>query len=316
MGKLIRRTSLTSKIINLPIDYFIYVCEQFDSVEWDKVSDRYSIPFSLAVNFIFLLMRIYIKSTHVPVQRNQLFVDKQSINTSRSWFRAFLSFLSICFLFISFLNFIFSTRFQNKLYRTLPQDKRTTTSTPNVKPVFQHSNNDDGDEQVFELKVWSPNQFLLNFACLFSPAHALILWFYSTSLRVTLLTFLLSFTTLHFVNKFSLLLKDQQYLHRQVFFEYDKKFVEPRLSVVKRDVAINTTRGPTTASIEYFTPRKPIDTFLEHRSSSHDHLTSTPRTPIALQRRSVHHLHDSGISRDSSSPFKRFPHLSDGSSRF
>ncbi|EPX71866.1 uncharacterized protein SOCG_03802 [Schizosaccharomyces octosporus yFS286] len=301
MAKLIRRTSLKSRILNFPINLFISISEDFDSVEWDKISERWSIPLSLVSNILFIFIRAYAENTKTRSNRSQLFVGTKTAKATSSWFRGILSFISLCLVAFSIINTVSCFYFQKKAYRTLPQPDKNIPTTPGLRPVQLEPN----EQKSFELVVWSPNIFSLYFSCLFSPIHLLILWVYIQSPKIIFLSIIFSLLLYFVARKFVDMIKGRDCLHQQVFYEYDKKFVEPRLSVAKRDVATNTTYGPVSASVEYYTPKRPIDAFLEHKTSPSVRSPKTPGSPLFTYRRGNRHSLATSTPRESNSPLKR-----------
>ncbi|WBW74672.1 Lem2-Nur1 complex subunit Nur1 [Schizosaccharomyces osmophilus] len=304
MAKLIRRSSLTSRILNFPINVFISVSEDFDSVEWDKVSERWSIPLSLVSNILFIFIRAYLENTKLRLNRSQLFVGAKSAKATNSWFRGFLSFFSLCLVVFSIINILSCFYFQKKTYRTLPQPDKNVQTTPGLRSAQLEPS--ENENKCFELIVWSPNRFSLYFSCLFSPIHLFILWVYIQSPKIILLSVIFSLLLFFIARKFVDMMKDKDCLHQQVFYEYDKKFVEPRLSVAKRDVATNTSYGPVSAAVEYYSPRRPIDAFLEHKTSPSVRSPKTPGSPLFTYRRGNRHSLASSVPRETNSPLKRF----------
>ncbi|EPY49966.1 fungal protein [Schizosaccharomyces cryophilus OY26] len=304
MPKLIRRSSLKSRILNFPIDFLISISEDFDSVEWDKVSERWSIPLSLVSNILFIFICAYLENTKTRLNRSQLFIGTRSAKATSSWFRGFLSFFLLCLVAFSIINIFSCFSFQKKTYRTLPQSDKNVQTTPGLRPA--HSEPNENEKRSFELVVWSPNVFSLYFSCLFSPIHLLILWIYILSPKIILLSVIFSLQLFFIARRFKDMMKDRDCLHQQVFYEYDKKFVEPRLSVVKRDVATNTSYGPVSAAVEYYSPKRPIDAFLEHKTSPSVRSPKTPGSPLFTYRRGNRHSLAASVPRESNSPLKRF----------
>ncbi|EEB06024.1 fungal protein [Schizosaccharomyces japonicus yFS275] len=308
MARIIRKTSLRSRIVNAPIDWVMHLAENIDSIEWEKLSEKWTIPCAIACNLVFILMRIFVRNMSFRQQRSSLFVSQKP--SRGSWFQPVASCICFLLVLISIINAGYCLFYQKKKYTMTQPNAMSAPSTPNVYPVSNPVSPEG--ESMLQLVTWNPSSFHLQFACLFSPIHVLCLWIYSTSFLVLLLTFGFSLQLYYLGRKFQLLIKDQHYLHRQVFYEYDKKFVEPRLSVRKRDVAVSTRSGPGSATIEYYSPRKPIDSFLEHRSAPMSPITPSTSSAFRRSARARHSL-ATPIRADSSSiPFKRFPRLSEG----
>ena len=100
---------------------------------------------------------------------------------------------------------------------------------------------------VWEISVWDPTPLCLKLFCLFSPGHVLMYWFFlptlpedprpSTTVVTALsLAILLSVQLLLLQQSFSQQSKDSSLIHKEVFNEYDIKYVHPHTHPLMRDV--------------------------------------------------------------------------------
>ena len=105
----------------------------------------------------------------------------------------------------------------------------------------------DSQKDVWELSVWDPTPICLKMFCLFSPGHILVYWLFlptrptdprpSVTVATTIaLATLLSFQLSVLQRNFSQQIRDTMLVHKEVFHEYDTKFVHPRTHPVMRDV--------------------------------------------------------------------------------
>lgn len=103
------------------------------------------------------------------------------------------------------------------------------------------------ERDVWEVAVWDPHPLAIRLFCLFSPGHVLIYWLFLPTVTsdsrpsVTIATtiFLAALLTAQMSTlsaSYSRQSKDSSLIHKEVFNEYDKKFVHPRTQSVTRSV--------------------------------------------------------------------------------
>lgn len=101
-------------------------------------------------------------------------------------------------------------------------------------------------KDVWQLQVWDPPRFALMLACTLSPPVLVVLYAGTLlplySLAASYLA--LSAATYLTVARFQLLVADKQLLYQEMFQEYNKKFVHPKTSVLRKDAVIDATLGP------------------------------------------------------------------------
>ncbi|KAG5518550.1 hypothetical protein PMAC_002946 [Pneumocystis sp. 'macacae'] len=107
-------------------------------------------------------------------------------------------------------------------------------------------------EHVWELAVWNPSKQLIYFFCFFNPVHLILLWYHPLSLKHLMLAAAIAFQLFLLHRVYAGYVTDKSIIHGEVFNEYSKKFVEPRLFPYKRDVATST--HPDTVQIDVHTP--------------------------------------------------------------
>ncbi|KAK9446497.1 uncharacterized protein V1518DRAFT_388849 [Limtongia smithiae] len=134
----------------------------------------------------------------------------------------------------------------------------------------------EGHQENWELRMWNPPLFNLYLCSTFSPFHALIILFTTPShfLRDVIICLLVSLQTHVMIKLFLQLTNDKQLVYGETFEEYEQKVVRPKLSVVKREVAVGTD-----GSVDVYTPQ------LDRRFVTRDIRPSPTRsfgtTPIA-----------------------------------
>lgn len=131
----------------------------------------------------------------------------------------------------------------------------------------------DAERDVWELAVWDPLPICLRLFCLFSPGHILVYWLFlptlhsdprpsTTILTTVILAALFSFQLSTLQSFFSQQSKDAALIHKEVFNEYDTKYVHPRTQPLMRDVgtqfsenaSYNTARDEKYNTVETYTP--------------------------------------------------------------
>lgn len=156
----------------------------------------------------------------------------------------------------------------------------------------------DNMPEVWEIAVWRPQPLCLRLFCLFSPAHIMTLWSLS---QLSSISFPSAFTALVQVSLLSALLllltsrflqqaKDEATLKKEVFHEYDIKYVRPHTQVLVRDVALQCIlREPS---------QTPLDTLVD-TSDLHFNLRRSFRTHTSSPLRSSlnhHSTHNNEMS--------------------
>jgi hypothetical protein len=112
------------------------------------------------------------------------------------------------------------------------------------------------EEEVLELRVWAPPVLSLRFFCLFSPVQVGILSVVDESNMFVLVPVagMLSIQCLWMAREYRQLIEDKAILFKQMYNEYNERFVHPRLFPLKFDVACQTGSDLTPPSL-FTTPR-------------------------------------------------------------
>ena len=124
----------------------------------------------------------------------------------------------------------------------------------------------DAHRDVWELAVWDPLPICVRIFCLFSPGHVLVYWLFlptqvsdprpSVTIVTTLfVTALLSVQMSFLSSSFTQQAKDSALVHKEVFREYDNKYVHPRTQPLMRDVGTQYSEAESqTNKVDTFTP--------------------------------------------------------------
>lgn len=104
-----------------------------------------------------------------------------------------------------------------------------------------------GDNEVWHLNVWNPSKFALYLFIGLNPINIYLVYYLMSDVSHLYLLFLLVivFGVNYFlIEKFLNLVSDKQILYQEMFQEYNKKFVQPKINVLKKDAMVDATMGP------------------------------------------------------------------------
>ncbi|KAK9320524.1 hypothetical protein V1517DRAFT_206355 [Lipomyces orientalis] len=195
----------------------------------------------------------------------------------RGWAVGVLSVISIVSVLLSFVNayYIFSRRRTYTFFGRDPQDKKlagissakksqldmnTDGRTPSsfspwrtIIDRITHSESPPAgpDKEIWELQMWNPQLFNLRLFISYSPLHTLVLFYtsYSTLIRNITICLLLTGQLYLLTKSFLQQVADKSLIFGEMFEEYEKKVVRPKMSVVRHDAAVGAD-----GSVEYYSP--------------------------------------------------------------
>lgn len=106
------------------------------------------------------------------------------------------------------------------------------------------------EKDVWVLKVWDPSSFQLYLLATFCPVTLLTikLLIGSAFWKIVLVILAYSSALYFFVSKFLMLVGDKQIIYQETFNEYNKKYVIPKTSVLRKNAIVDATYGPMAAS--------------------------------------------------------------------
>lgn len=107
------------------------------------------------------------------------------------------------------------------------------------------------EKDVWVLSVWDPSLFQLHLLATFSPVSLILIWLTSSVVALwKIVVSLILFNSLAYwlTTKFLQLISDKQIIYQETFNEYNKKYVIPKTSILKKNAIIDATRGPMAAS--------------------------------------------------------------------
>lgn len=150
----------------------------------------------------------------------------------------------------------------------------------------------DKSRDVWELSIWDPLPVCIRLACLFSPGHVLVYLIFLplapldprpsvTVFNTLLMQVVLSIQMILLSSRYSQQAKDSAIVQKEVFNEYDTKFVQPRLHPIVRDVGTQMSEDQPAIAREFVQVGTP--TTLIRRSfisRGNPHVDSEEPTPI------------------------------------
>lgn len=107
------------------------------------------------------------------------------------------------------------------------------------------------EKDVWVLRVWDPLLFQLHLLATFSPVVLVLIWLSATVVllwKIAVTTVLFNATAYALTTRFLQLVTDRQIIYQETFNEYNKKYVIPKTSVLKKDAMVDATHGPTAAA--------------------------------------------------------------------
>ncbi|KAK9242498.1 hypothetical protein V1506DRAFT_509370 [Lipomyces tetrasporus] len=195
----------------------------------------------------------------------------------RGWVIGVLSVISMVSVLLSFVNayYVFSRRRTYAFFGRDPQDKklagissakksqldmnadpRSTSSFSHWRTIIDritHSESPqaDPDKEIWELQMWNPQLFNLRLFLSYSPLHTLVLFntSYSTLIRNITICLLVTGQLYLLTKNFLQQVTDKSLIFGEMFEEYEKKVVRPKMSVVRRDAAVGSN-----GTVEYYSP--------------------------------------------------------------
>ena len=254
-------------------DWALARYEDISTLDLDGLSSRILLPTAVALNAVYWLSCYQLQvlqehsSTHL-FRHNAL--DERLATTGRT-LAAVLWALTNCLRIISFLNAVYcfaSTKnYQVAATARLRESKGAiaflTRQAGRLLLFWRHGKDDDDAQEqqaahlanTQVLKAWNPSLASLRLLAIFSPVHAYLGWHFAHEPPVLAGLAMLTVLLTVMVEKYDGLLHDRRVIYGQVLRDYDRNFVEPRLSVMKRDVGVGTRADDDGVYVEVHTPK-------------------------------------------------------------
>lgn len=281
MPRIVRRSN--SSYSALILDALLELSENLSLVDWDALSKRVIVPVGVGVNLIYWL--ICLQLSHLHKTANNAVFDSGNMNQSRNgrskghWWGRTLWTISVVFMFCSVANtwFCFSRRREYYLQRkegSRPaSDSSSNPSTPKrnnigssgslgwdllgrLSPALGSRRSTAARPSTPDkIVAWDPSLPSLRLFSVFSPVHVLINYKFAQSAMSLLIILLVSVQTLYLVHLYDLHVSHKRVIYGQVFSDYEKNFVQPRIGVMKRDVGVGTRPDDNGVYVEVHTPK-------------------------------------------------------------
>jgi hypothetical protein len=270
MPRLVRRAPLAERIKAYidPSDWLIWISEELNSNDWEDFAQAYAVYIGFGANILFVIAQANSGASN-QYDRDNIFQDVPG----PGWMKWFMNLLVLVLAGTAFGNawLVYSKR---RHYRLFEQSVDVSPMTPSAQRVRVDSSplgvspmgfirrvvarnsaaaraHPDAERDVWEIAVWDPNPLCLELFCLFSPLHVVLYYLNlpvapldpRPSVKVTttiLIGAIISLQLWWVRSSFAQQTKDNAIISRQVFNEYDNKFVHPSLQKPCRDVGIQT----------------------------------------------------------------------------
>lgn len=271
MPRLVRRAPFSQRIrayLDFS-DWRIWISESLDTSDLEESASNHALIFGCGAQLLFILAQANSGAfTSADDDDDDFFGDTQG----SGWMGWLMSMLVLLLGLMSFGNtwLVWGKR---RNYRLFEQSIEVAPQTPSARRVRVDSSPASGSpmsfvrnlvqnnaaarahpmagRDVWEVAVWDPNPLCLELFCLFNPLHVVL---YYLDLPVTQLdptpsvrvaktvligagiSFVLWWQRAAFLQRD----EDNSLIKRQVFHEYDSKFVHPSMQKPCRDVGIQT----------------------------------------------------------------------------
>ncbi|KAF8430284.1 hypothetical protein EV426DRAFT_556602 [Tirmania nivea] len=296
-----------------PFDHALDLYTYIESYDWDGVQSTTSTPLGIALNILLFLARVNCSNGAYQGWEDVLIKSTSGKAYGGGWGSLknsgyFLRYLSWFLAVISALNAVLCFT-KKKKYRMFESNIEIEPSTPNARRVPVNSSPSASQlttllspskgrhrgytsaTDVWEVSVWDPTPISLRIFSLFSPAHCAIYFLMlpitissnhlfansaggtTTYLTALFIEALLSLQLGWLTSSFTQQMKDRAVVHKEVLREYDSKYVHPRLSILKRDVATQSMDDHFEASVEVYTPQFNRQGFVTHANPNYSEHT-------------------------------------------
>jgi hypothetical protein len=285
MARFVRKQSLWSRIKSYPFDLLLELNEQRELIDWDSYSDTIALPLGFTLTTLYFFIRLSQDHGTVKQERSSYFDYQDEVFRNSKYFSAqpetsllqrCISFLQLVIIMTNVINtllFMFKTKTyaifnKDTIHHTSSARKvsRSGTTTWSFLPWIKQQDDSGDVESYWELNMWNPSKFSTYLFVSFPPFN--IAFLYMAQSSFTNLIFLnLTSIVLYFViiRGYLVLIQDKQVLYQETFDEYERKYVRPKLSVAKREVAVDATRGPYDHdAIQYYSPGRTEKLFKTH----------------------------------------------------
>ncbi|OQD75356.1 hypothetical protein PENDEC_c007G00162 [Penicillium decumbens] len=322
MPRLVRRRPLAERIRAYldPWDFFLWVSEEIECHDWDEINKDWGLLLGLSLNLVFLVARANSRSSG-----GKAIDDVFGEDVGVPWLSWFASSVVFVLSIFSGLN-AFYTFYRKRHYRMFENSIDKAPATPSARRVRVDSSpltasplrylanalsgesaqsraHPDAQRDVWELAIWDPISLSVRLFCTFSPGHVLVYLHFlpaqlsdprpsMTVVTTIFLTALLSVQMSFLSSLYDQQAKDASLVQKEVFREYETKFVHPRTQPLMRDVGTQFSDEVSAASnspnkVETYTPAFVINHGFKTSPNPnyHSHVDPdgfSPRRPVPM----------------------------------
>lgn len=263
--RIIRKPTLFSRIKAYPFDLLLSINERRELIDWDSHAVSFALPLGHLLTFVFFVC-CFVQGIQSKGSTSDFFdyddfdrVLGNHDNSKKSsvldnitggllmllWSLCLLN----CFLFLSKSRtyHIYNKDLNDKSgSASLNKVERSRSFLENIQEYFNMVRSESTVDEYWELRVWDPSKFSTYLFISFSPLNLIYLRSNTPSTITNFLLSLLNSFLLHYliIFKFTQQAKDKKTLYEETMNEYQSKFVNPRLSTIRRSVGIDATKGP------------------------------------------------------------------------
>lgn len=289
MPRIVRRSQASWKSVFL--DWLLEASENLSLVDWDHLSRRWAVPLGLIINLVYWLCCLqisYSQSTASSSVFQPRGPTRQSTNTRATTARwqTFVWTIQMVFAIGTLTNtwYCFSRKREYILQSAGSENAagRQAQSKSDPQTPSRNTTGSSGSlgwdvlgryspfpdvqrrhkitlaalaDQSRKIVAWEPSMASLRLFCVFSPVHAFVSYNYCRSPLTPVLLVLVGAQSLYLTELYIRHVADKRMIYGQVFSEYEKSFVEPRISIMKRDVGVGTRADDNGVYVEVHTPK-------------------------------------------------------------
>ncbi|KAJ2747122.1 hypothetical protein GGI20_000827 [Coemansia sp. BCRC 34301] len=265
-----RRSSMWEAVRETPRDWLMQLIEDYELIDWNKVSEATSWPCALALNMLFILVSTARQlspdgsaATGLTGRSLQRWDVVPGTSVAGEW-RGTLLFLQLLLFGLSVGNglWMFSMR---RTYQMRLKGAESKVLSSNCRRVALGTRrpqwagrwwgwmiwavwkrvmgvDDSIQGEIWELSLWTPSVFARNLFCWFSPVQLLTLsfmngsnWYYILPMAAAVASQCTVLTL-----AYATMVRDKQILFGEMHDEYNETFVNPRVFAPKQDAATST----------------------------------------------------------------------------
>lgn len=276
MARVVRKQSLWTRLKSYPLDLLLELNEQRELVDWDAYAESMALPLGLILTVVYFFIRFWQDNGVVNEAKSHYFHYNESLLRDSKYFATsqqslgarIVSFTSSIIITVNVTNtllFLLKTK-RYTIYNKDTIQKSSARKVSRSSWSFLPWVSDEEEVEHWELNMWNPSKFSTHLFVSFPPFNVAFLYLAQssfTNLAFLLLTSCVLYLVI--IKGYVVLIQDKQVLYQETFDEYERKYVRPKLSVAKREVAVDATHGPYDRDvIHYYSPGHTEKLFKTH----------------------------------------------------